>query len=201
MFVVLEGIEGSGKSSAQKRVAQILKSKRVRVLCTREPGGTRLSERIRPILLKTDMTPWAEVFFYQALRAEHVSQVIRPALKKGFVVLCDRFSDSTLAYQGEARGLRRKTLVTLNQLATQGLKPDLVCWLDVSPRVGLSRAKNPNRFEREGLRFQAKARKGFQKCMNESPKRWLKLDSEKLNQEAIAQSIAKTIARHILKAK
>lgn len=195
MFVVFEGIEGSGKSSAQKRVAQLLKRKGIRVLCTREPGGTRLSERVRPLLLKTDMTPWTEVFFYQALRAEHVTQVIRPALKRGTVVLCDRFSDSTLAYQGAARGLNRKTLVTLNHLATQGLTPDLVCWLDVSPKVGLARAKDPNRFEREGIRFQARARQGFARCMKENPRRWLKLDSERLDIEAIAQTVAKRILK------
>lgn len=199
MFVVFEGIEGSGKSSAQKRVAELLSRKRIKVLCTREPGGTHLSERIRPILLKTDMTPWTEVFFYQALRAEHVAQVIRPALKKRTVVLCDRFSDSTLAYQGEARGLNRKTLVTLNHLATQGLRPDLVVWLDVSPRVGLARAKDPNRFEREGIQFQTRARKGFQRCMKENPGRWVRLDSEKLNASAIAEKIVEVILKRMAK--
>lgn len=197
MFVVLEGIEGSGKSSAQKRVAEILRAHRVPVLCTREPGGTRLSEKIRPILLKSHMTPWAEVFFYQALRAEHVEKVIKPALRDGAVVLCDRFSDSTLAYQGDARGLPRKTLSSLIHLATQGLRPDLICLLDVSPKVGLTRAKDPNRFEKEGAAFQARARAGFLKSMKASPKRWFKLDSEKLNTEQIAEAISQRILRTI----
>lgn len=197
MFVVFEGIEGSGKSSAQKRVAEILREHGIPVLCTREPGGTLLSEKIRPILLKFEMTPWAEVFFYQALRAEHVEQVIRPALKDGAVVLCDRFSDSTLAYQGDARGLPRKTLIPLIRLATGGLRPDLVCLLDVPPKLGLQRAKDPNRFEREGVAFQSRARAGFLKSLRDSPRRWLKLDSSRLNTEQIAQRIAQRILKSV----
>lgn len=172
MFITFEGTEGCGKSTQLALLKGHLEKKRVQVLALREPGGTSLGEKVRSALLeRTDepVDPWAELFLYEACRAQLVSLVIRPALDADKVVLCDRFFDSTLAYQGYGRGLDKSSVKKLNALATGGLVPDITIFIDCEPDVGLKRAwarieatgAREDRFEREGLAFHRRVRDGF----------------------------------------
>ena len=132
-FITVEGSDGSGKSTLLLRLQSYVQNRGVNCLFTREPGGTELGEQIRDLILSRPMTSLTELFLYEAARAEHVAQVILPALKSGKFVFCDRFTHSTLAYQGAARGLPIKLIEQLNRVATLGLKPDAVIWLKLSP--------------------------------------------------------------------
>ncbi len=174
MFITFEGIEGSGKSSVIVHLAEVLMNKGFGVTTTREPGGSRLGRTLRQILLdisSTDLTSEAELFLYLADRAQHIHHVIRPALEDDLVVLCDRFADSTVVYQGYGRGLDPKKLHELNDLAVQGLWPDLTLLFDLDPEVGLKRAFTRNvaeqktategRFEAESLEFHGRVREGY----------------------------------------
>lgn len=174
MFITFEGIEGSGKSTALRLVEERLTALGREALVTREPGGSRLGQTLRAILLdiqSTDLTREAELFLYLADRAQHVSQVIKPALDEGKVVLCDRFADSTVVYQGYGRGLDPKTLHTFNDIAVSGLWPDMTLLLDLPPEIGLKRAVTRNlrenkagaegRFEAESLQFHGRVREGY----------------------------------------
>ncbi len=166
-FIVLEGGEGSGKSTHSKRLKENLKKEGYRVILTKEPGGTRIGTQIRRILLKEeniDLVSLAELFLFLADRAQHVNQVIKPALKEGKVVICDRFSFSSLAYQGYGRKIALSLIKWLDRIATGGLRPDLVILLDVDPEKGLERSKkagNENRFEKEPLEFHQRVNYGF----------------------------------------
>lgn len=178
LFLTFEGTDGVGKTTQIKLAAQWLTSLKYRVLLTREPGGSPLSEKIRKLLLDPDeaITPRTELFLYEAARVEHIEKVVRPALEKGFVVLCDRFTDATMAYQGYARGLNKKMISTLNQIATQNLSPRLTIWLDRPPRIALQKAQGRgrqggDRIEREGLNFQKKVRRGYAAAHKSSPNR------------------------------
>lgn len=192
LFITFEGTEGSGKSTLIKNLKAKLGK---RAVSTREPGGSPVSEEIRRLLLDTEMSNWTEAFLYEAARAEHVEKTILPALKKNKIVLCDRYGDSTLAYQGTARGLPRASLKKLNQIATQNLVPDLSVFLDLPVEIGLKRAKDPNKFERAGVAFQKKVRRGFLQCVREEPKRWLHVRVDKLN----AHQTAETVLKHLEK--
>lgn len=174
MFITFEGIEGSGKSTVMDRVQEHLEAQGYDVLRSREPGGSRLGRELRRILLdmqSTDLTGESELFLYLADRAQHVATVIRPALEAGRVVLCDRFADSTVVYQGYGRGLDPKLLHTLNDVAVGGLWPDLTLLFDLEPEQGLKRALTRNvregldqsegRFEAESLAFHTKVREGY----------------------------------------
>ena len=174
-------------------VAQELKRHLCPILVTREPGGTRVAEKIRALLLKNSMNPWTELFLYEASRVEHLSQTILPALKKRKIVLCDRFADSSLAYQSYARGLAWKEVTTLNQIATQGLRPDLTVFLDSDPAYGLKRAQVRTRFEREGVRFLTQVRRGFLKARREDPSRWLTLKAFSKKPEELAKQVVQAI--------
>jgi dTMP kinase len=174
-FVTFEGTEGSGKSTLMRAVALLLEAQGFCCTQTREPGGTPVAEAIRTLILNSTMAPWTELFLYEAARAEHLAQTIEPALERGEIVLCDRYTDSSLAYQGMARGLRWSQVQTLNRIATQGRLPDLTVFLDLPPAIGLRRASDPNRFEKEGLAFQRSVRQGYLKARAESPERWLTL--------------------------
>jgi dTMP kinase len=172
-FITFEGIEGCGKSTQLELLKAHLEKKGKAVLSVREPGGTLLGERVRSVLLNgTDegVDPWAELFLYEACRAQLVSKVIRPALAAGKVVLSDRFFDSTLAYQGFGRGLDTGKIEGLNALATGGLVPDLTFLVDCPEEVGLKRAwtrinasagAREDRFEKEELAFHRRVRGGF----------------------------------------
>ena len=179
VFITFDGTEGAGKSTLIREVASrlgLLAGPR-RIVVTREPGGTQVAERIRAVILEEKMDPWTELFLYQAARAEHLAKVVLPALKQGKIVLCDRFTDSSLAYQAHARGLPWQEVARLNQAATRGIRPDLTVLLDIDPALGLKRAQVRTRFEKEGVAFQKKVRLGFLKARRSDPQRWLTLQA------------------------
>ena len=174
MFITFEGIEGSGKSTQINRLAKWLSSQDNKdPVVTREPGGCAISDKIRSILLDTAnvaMNEQAELLLYAAARAQHVAEIIQPALKNGKIVLCDRYSDATLAYQGFGRGLPRPLIVEINRLASLGTTPDLTLLLDFDPEIGLDRARqrnatslgpDENRFEQENMDFHRRIREGY----------------------------------------
>jgi dTMP kinase len=174
MFITLEGIEGCGKSTQSRMIRDYLHSKGLNVIQTLEPGGSNLGTTLRQILLdpkNDDITGLTELFLYLADRAQHVASVIRPALDRGEVVLCDRFADSTVVYQGYGRGLDPKLLHQLNEVAVNATWPDLTLLLDLDPEIGLKRALTRNlqdnkhttegRFEAESLAFHTRIREGY----------------------------------------
>jgi dTMP kinase len=188
LLITFEGIEGSGKTTQIKRLSNALQRQGYEVVLTREPGGTPLADSIRHLLLDRrfkGMSPLAELFLYEASRAAHVDDVIRPALKRRAIVLCDRFTDATVAYQGYGRGLSRTLLNDLNKKATQGLQPDLTFLLDCPPDQGLKRARGRNlkkktrhdRFEREAMVFHRRVRQGYLKIMSQNKKRFVKINA------------------------
>jgi dTMP kinase len=178
MFITLEGTEGSGKTTAIKGIAEVLRSEGHDVLVTREPGGSNIGPKIREILLGGDaVSPLAELLLFLADRTQHVEQVIRPHLAKGGVVLCDRFRDSTVAYQGYARGFDVALLEQLNDVATLSLKPDLTLLFDLDPEVGLARQTDKDRLDLEPLEFHQKVREGFLEIMKNEPERVIRVDA------------------------
>lgn len=188
MFITFEGPEGSGKTTQIVRLVEWLREQRVDVLSTREPGGTAIGDRIRAILLdpaSVEMRPEAEVLLFSAARAQHVAQIVRPHLEQGGVVICDRYADSTLAYQGYGRGLDLATLRTITRFATGGLVPDLTVYLDIDVETGLRRkrkdadgdASHWNRMEAETLAYHRRVREGYLRMAAEEPQRWLVVDA------------------------
>ena len=181
LFVTFEGTEGAGKSTLIREIARQLIASGFsdsQICLTREPGGTPVAEQIRKTILEQKMSPWTELFLYEAARADHLEQTILPGLRRGQIVLCDRFSDSSLAYQAHARGLPWNTVKSVNKIATQGLRPDVTFLIDIDPAVGLTRALkrgDKNRFEAEGLVFQKKVRAGFLRARRERPGAWIVL--------------------------
>ncbi len=177
-FITFEGPEGSGKSTHIQKLASFLRARGRKVVVTREPGGTDLAAGIRQLLLEggEGLSSMAELFLYEADRAQHVAEVVLPALRKGHLVLCDRYTDSTVAYQGYGRGLSMKAVTGLNQIASQGVKPDLTILLDVPVERGLKLAhrkkKRHDRLERAGLAFHNRVRKGFLALAKKEPKRF-----------------------------
>jgi dTMP kinase len=182
LFVTFEGGEGSGKSTQLARLATRLRVRGVEPLLTREPGGTPLAEGIRALLLDPGRRPGAvaEALLMEAARSDLVANVIRPALEGGRVVLCDRYDDSTLAYQGAGRGLDAHLLEILNRTATGGLKPGLTLLYDLPPALGLARREraegDTNRLDREPLEFHARVRARFLDLAAAEPGRWVVLD-------------------------
>jgi len=181
-FLTFDGIEGTGKSTHARRLFTFLKDSGYSPLLTSEPGGTDIGEKIRALLLHPEtgeVDPWTEVFLFEASRREHIIRVIRPALEKGQIVICVRFNDSTLAYQGYGRGLPITTLDYLNQLTTEGLTPDLTVLLDIDPEEGLKRSlyhTSPEelRFEEEFIRKKeilTAIREGFFQIAEQEPDR------------------------------
>ena len=196
MFVTFEGVEGAGKSTQIALAEQWLIDKGHAVLTTRQPGGCSLGLELRRMLLdarNTHIAPTAELFLYLADRAQHVAEVIRPALAQGTTVLCDRYHDSTVAYQGFGRGLDVEHLLALGQLATGGLAPDCTLLLDLPVDTGLARARGRNvatgaaqsegRFEAEHLEFHQKVRHGFLALAAREPGRFLVVDATGTAQE------------------
>lgn len=206
-FITFEGGDGSGKSTQVRLLADFLSSKGRDVLVTREPGGTELGLLIRRLLLEvSDQTivPTAELLLYLADRAQHVQQVILPALRLGKVVLCDRFTDSTVAYQGFGRGIEIGLLQRLNNLADDGCRPALTFLLDCPVEVGLQRAAwrraqagsdvpAEDRFEREQLAFHKRIRAGFLKLASAEPERFQIIDAT-LTIEQMANQMRETTA-------
>lgn len=179
-FIVFEGGEGSGKSTASAAVAEGLRSEGVEVVHTREPGGTAAGEAVRG-LLHLKLAPWAEAFAFLAARAQIVHEVIAPALQRGAVVICDRYEASFLAYQGYGRGLDLGSLTQANRTATGGLSPGLTIWLDLDPAAGLARKRGEAeaiRIGLETLEFHTRVRRGYAALMAEATSDgWLKLDA------------------------
>jgi dTMP kinase len=177
LFISLEGIEGTGKSTQARLLAQALRARGMDVLLTHEPGGTPISQRIREVLLSTDhgeMDPMTELLLYAAARRQHVAEVIAPALRAGRTVITDRFSDSTLAYQGHARGLDRNAIDALDQMATGGLRPALTILLDIDVAEGLRRNRGANKVDRlelEDVAFHGRVREGYLAIQGAEPER------------------------------
>ncbi len=179
LFITFEGTDGVGKTTQAKLLKKWLEEKKRNVVLTREPGGGPISEKIREILLspKTKIEDLTELFLYQAARIEHVEKVVRPALKKGKTILCDRFTDATIAYQGFARGLSLQTIDLLNSVATKNLVPDLTIWLDHPPQKALRKArkKRGDRIENKGFKFQEKVRQGYRTLAQKYPRRFVRI--------------------------
>jgi dTMP kinase len=187
MFITFEGIDGAGKTTQIERLKARLEALGQAVVVTREPGATGLGQKVREIVLHSSeaIAPWAELFLYESDRAQHVAMVIEPALAQGQWVLCDRFIDSTVAYQGYGRGLDVPTLKHLNALATQGRVPDKTIWLDGPVEVLLARAKRratdtntaPDRFEAEKRCFFEALQRGFFDLASAEPERFVRVDA------------------------
>ncbi len=187
MFITFEGIDGSGKSTQAKLLYAYLREAGYDVLLTREPGGTPIGDQIRAVLLdnmaNTTMHPSTELLLFCASRAQLVNEVIQPHLARGGVVLCDRYADSTLAYQGYGHGLNLKTLRQLLTFATGGLKPDVTVYLDLDPVEGLARRRKArlfnseewNRLDDMELAFHRRVYAGYEALIAEAPRRWLRL--------------------------
>ena len=202
LFITLEGIEGSGKSSHARTLAAALRDAGRGVVETREPGGTAAGAALRALLLGAEATPLTgltELFLYCADRTQHVTQVIRPALAAGRIVVCDRFSDSTLAYQGYGRGLELEVVRTLDAHARGGLAPDLTFLLDCPVGVGLgraqARAQGTDRYERETIAFHQRIREGFLAIAASAPERVMVIDSTQDAAAVGTQLLAATRAR------
>jgi dTMP kinase len=183
LFITFEGVEGSGKTTQIKRLRKYLARKGISCKVTREPGGPPISEKIRKILLDPShrkLAPLSELFLYEAARAQHIHEVIKPLLQRGTIVLCDRFNDATLAYQGYGRKLDRSLIEKLNGIASQGIRPDITFLLDCPSDLGLKRALRRNRtlrneregrFENEKIQFHHRVRKGYLAIARKEPRR------------------------------
>ncbi|MEO0229981.1 MAG: dTMP kinase [candidate division WOR-3 bacterium] len=193
-FITIEGIEGSGKSTLTEGIIEFLKTKGFNVVYSREPGGSKVGESVRNILLAdgNEMDPMTEVFLFLAARRENVRKNILPALRDGKVVVCDRYTDSTIAYQGYGRGLPIKLLRRLNKLATYGIKPDLTLVIDIDPEKGLKRisGKELDRIERENIDFHRRVRDGYRKIARISGRRVKLLDGELPKEELLKKAIS-----------
>lgn len=191
LFVAFEGGEGGGKSTQVQRLAEALQASGRAVLVTREPGGTPVGESIRAIVLdpgNAGLDARAEALLFAAARAEHAHRVIRPALEAGAVVITDRYLDSSIAYQGLARGLGVEAVAELSLWGTQDLVPDLTIVLDIAPSIGLARAKDHNRMEAEGLGFHEMVRQGFLGLAGNEPGRYEVIDAA-LDADSVADAV------------
>lgn len=182
LFITFEGIEGCGKSTQAKALWKKVSCLGIPAVLTHEPGGTTLSNEVRHILKKQrqgGISPLAELLLFAACRIQLVTEIILPSLKQGKVVICDRFADSTIAYQGYGRGLDLDTIRGINQLATQGIKPDLTVLLDMPAEKGLDRkrTKAGDRFETEDIAFHNRVRDSYLKLAAGEPERWLVIDA------------------------
>ena len=209
MFITLEGIEGSGKTTQIGRIQSFLEEGGLECLVTREPGSTIIGQKIRAVLLDPNhrgMDPLAELFLYEADRAEHVNTVIRPALSAGKAVICDRFFDATVVYQGYARGLDLALIHHLHASILGDLKPDITFLLDLAPEVGLARAwsqinngtrtESESRFEEEHLSFHRKVREGYLACAREEPDRFVVINAAR-EPDRVSQDILARLRRFL----
>ncbi|MBL7062921.1 MAG: dTMP kinase [Anaerolineae bacterium] len=202
MFITFEGPDGSGKTTQAHLLAERLREQRYEVVLTREPGGSDIGDQIRAVLhdlRNTAMDARTEILLYSASRAQHVAQLIRPALAAGKIVISDRYADSTLAYQGYGRGLDLETLRTVTAFATGGLVPDLTLYLDIPPQEGLQRRRlggdEWNRLDAEALEFHQRVRAGFLELVRLEPERWVVIDSTHSIEEVQAEIRALVQAR------
>ena len=205
LFITIEGIDGSGKTTQARLLVEWLQGQGHRVRATREPGGTPAGNKIRELVLSNDHSPppVAELFLYLADRAVHVSEVVRPALEVGEVVVCERYTDSTLAYQGYGRGLDLGLLQRLNEMATGGLSPDLTLVLDLAPEQARLDETRLDRLESEGLAFLGRVATGFRELVRQEPERIREVDASQ-EVEAVQHQIVAAVRglldrRHLLK--
>lgn len=206
-FITFEGVEGCGKTTQIRMLAERLIALSFRTTLTREPGGCSIADKIRAILLDADnsnMSPLTELMLYAAARAQHVSEVIVPSLNAGNVVLCDRFFDATLAYQSFGRGIDRGVIDILNRYACQGVAPDLTILIDCDPTVGLARARmrieassgpREERFELEEPEFHRRVREGYQQLAAEEPHRFIVIEGNSAVEEIFKLIAVKVLAR------
>ena len=188
LFITFEGPEGSGKSTQALRLCESLEARGLQVVRTREPGGTPIGEQIRTVLHdlgNKSMLPATEILLYSASRAQHVGQLIRPALERGEIVISDRYAESSLAYQGYGHGLDLHALQMITEYATGGLRPDLIVYLDLDVCVGLQRKQRDlregrgewNRMDQQTVEFHRRVRAGYLQMARRDPDRWLVLDA------------------------
>ncbi len=193
MFVTIEGPEGSGKSSVTKEVVKLLEQEGEQVVLTREPGGTPIAEQIREVILNkenTKMDPVTEALLYAAARRQHLVEKVWPLSKEGKIIISDRFLDSSLAYQGGARGLGIDYILKMNQFATEGYYPDLTLLFDLDPRIGLARiaankGREVNRLDLEKIDFHDSVRQTFLSLAKRFPERFVILDASKPFDEVV----------------
>jgi dTMP kinase len=212
MFITLEGIEGSGKTSQLKHIAGFFREKGLDCVTTREPGGTEIGRKIRAILLdlkSRGMDPLTELLLYMADRAQHLNELVRPCLDQGKTVLCDRYYDATLAYQGFARGLDIRLLNDMHRLIFKDLKPDLTLLLDLPPKIGLQRALreienggrdgSEVRFENEKIAFHEKVRAGYLELARLEPARFRVIDAA-AGENQVRREILKAVSLFLSRA-
>lgn len=204
LFISFEGNDGSGKSSAIKAVYNKLQELGYDVVLSREPGGSKIAEKIRELILDKDntgMDDWTEALLYAASRREHVQKTILPAINNGKIILCDRFLDSSLAYQGRARGLGLDNVYNINQYATNGLLPDLTLFVCVKPEVGMARikknARDMDRLELEKMDFHHQVYEGYLELCDKFKNRIVQIDGE-MNQEEVAKKSIQVVLNYIL---
>jgi dTMP kinase len=207
-FITFEGVEGSGKTTQARLLSEHLAGKGVQHLLTREPGGTVLGEKLRAILLdpqSTGLLPVSELLLYGAARSQHIEEVIEPALSEGKVVICDRFTDATIAYQGHGREIPMNVIKIVNSLASADIKPDLTILLDVEPEKGLSRARARNeltgntaesRFDDEELAFHKRVRDGYLEIARQDTAR-VRVVSADASPEKVAKQVSAHVSRRL----
>jgi dTMP kinase len=206
MFITLEGIEGSGKTTQIGRLVEFLEGREIECVTTRQPGGTLIGENIRSILLdpaNSALGPMAELLLYMADRSQHIYELIRPSLQAGKTVICDRYFDATLVYQGFARGLNIELIRQLHQILFDDLKPDLTLLLDLAPQVGLQRAwqqlnngqrsGSESRFEAETVAFHEKVRAGYLELARLEPNRFQIIDAAQ-SQDQVFTAISEIVS-------
>ncbi|MBD2690498.1 dTMP kinase [Anabaena catenula] len=201
-LIVFEGVEGCGKTTQMEMCSLWLESQGVSVILTREPGGTELGSHLRRLLLeKSEDKPVGEVtelLLYAADRAQHIEQELKPNLAVGKYILCDRYTDSTIAYQGYGRGLSMSIINQLNNIATDGLESDLTIWLDVDVEVGLSRKRGQatlDRIEQETIAFHRRVQQGYTELAATYPSRIFRVDG------SLSQEVVQNMIQEILKAR
>ncbi len=206
-FITFEGVEGCGKTTQIKLLAELLATRGISAVLTREPGGCPIADKIRTILLDAEnnaLSPLAELMLYAAARAQHVTEVISPALEAGNIVLCDRFCDATVAYQSFGRGIERRVIDNLNGHACHGVLPNLTVLFDCDPVVGLERARRrieatcglrEERFELEALDFHHRVRNGYLHLAKEDPHRFVIIDASETVEEIFAAILSQVVAR------
>ncbi|RLQ82843.1 dTMP kinase [Planomicrobium sp. Y74] len=200
-FITIEGPEGAGKTTAIEQLMTQLQPLGIEAVLTREPGGIEIAEKIREVILNknhTTMDGRTEALLYAAARRQHLVEKVLPALQQGKVVLCDRFIDSSLAYQGHARGLGIDEVLSINEFAIQDTWPDLTLLFDVSPEIGLQRiaansGREQNRLDMEKLPFHQKVYEGYQEVSRRYPDRIVRIDAAKEPEEVVAAALAAII--------
>ncbi|WFA05357.1 dTMP kinase [Bacillus sp. HSf4] len=193
LFITFEGPEGAGKTTVLEAAAQILMKNGHSVLATREPGGIDISEQIREVILNpknTDMDPKTEALLYAAARRQHLVEKVKPALDKGQIVLCDRFIDSSLAYQGYARGLGMDEVLSVNQFAIGGMMPDVTIFFAIEPEEGLKRInanedREKNRLDLEQIHFHKRVQEGYQEAIKRFPDRFQTVDASQTFEDVL----------------